>query len=133
MTYFVVNLYTYVIYCSIVLSEVYQAIYIDYYLIDFIINILSFQAPGYHQKIKKPMDFGTIRSNLNYMKYKNNQEFVHDLYLVLHNCWLFNPKSSPEFKAADVLQKEIKVLLKEYEITNTSPFNGHYSPIANDL
>lgn len=79
------------------------------------------------------MDFGTIRSNLNYMKYKNNQEFVHDLYLVLHNCWLFNPKSSPEFKAADVLQKEIKVLLKEYEITNTSPFNGHYSPIANDL
>lgn len=79
------------------------------------------------------MDFGTIRSNLNYMKYKNNQEFVQDLYLVLHNCWLFNPKSSPEFKAADVLQKEIKILLKEYEVTNISPFNGHYSPIASDL
>lgn len=79
------------------------------------------------------MDFGTIRSNLNYMKYKNNQEFVLDLYLVLQNCWLFNPEFSPEFKAAVVLQKEIKRLLKEYEITNVSPFNGHHSPNMNDL
>lgn len=98
----------------------------------FLVPVSKKDAPGYHQKIKKPMDFGTIRSNLNYMKYKNNQEFVHDLYLVLNNCWLFNPKSSPEFKAADVLQKEIKRLLREYEITDTSPFNGHLQ-IGNGL
>jgi len=78
------------------------------------------------------MDFGTIRSNLNYMKYKNNQEFVRDVYLVLHNCWLFNPKSSEEFKAAEVLQREIKRLFKEYEITDTLPVNGH-SQMINDL
>lgn len=70
------------------------------------------------------MDFGTIRSNLNYMKYKNNQEFVRDVYLVLHNCWLFNPKSSVEFKAAEVLHKEIKKLLKQYQIADTFPANG---------
>lgn len=77
------------------------------------------------------MDFGTIRSNLNCMKYKNNQEVVQDLRLVLDNCWTFNPKSSPEYKAASVLQKEIKRLLKDYEIGDAPAFNGH-SPYGKD-
>lgn len=64
------------------------------------------------------MDFGTIRSKLNYMEYKNNEDFVRDIYLVLQNCEWFNPKGSPEAKAAQILYKEVKKLLDEYQLCN---------------
>ncbi|XP_054713885.1 bromodomain adjacent to zinc finger domain protein 1A-like isoform X2 [Uloborus diversus] len=96
----------------------------------FLVPVSKKDAPDYHQIIKRPMDFGTIRSKLNYMNYKNNEDFVRDIYLVLQNCEWFNPKNSPEYKAAQVLYKEVKRLLQEYQICN--PFSSNERPNVNE-
>ncbi|KFM78225.1 Bromodomain adjacent to zinc finger domain protein 1A, partial [Stegodyphus mimosarum] len=92
----------------------------------FLVPVSKKDAPDYHLIIKRPMDFGTIRSKLNYMNYKNNEDFVRDIYLVLQNCEWFNPKCSPEYKAAQVLYKEVKRLLQEYQICNPFSTKDHF-------
>ncbi|GFT00434.1 bromodomain adjacent to zinc finger domain protein 1A [Nephila pilipes] len=90
----------------------------------FLVPVSKKDAPDYHQIIKRPMDFGTIRSKLNYMNYKNNEDFIRDIFLVLQNCEWFNPKSSPEYKAAQVINKEVKRLIQEYQICNPQTLNS---------
>lgn len=88
----------------------------------FLVPVNKKDAPDYHQVIKRPMDLGTIRTKLNNMSYRSNNDFVLDVYLVLQNCELFNPKSSPEYKAARTLGKVVEKLLDSYQIYN--PFNS---------
>ncbi|XP_041483515.1 BRCA2-interacting transcriptional repressor EMSY-like [Lytechinus variegatus] len=49
------------------------------------------EAPGYHKVIKKPMDFGTIKRNLEAATYQDFAEFHHDMMLVRGNCLQYNP------------------------------------------
>lgn len=88
----------------------------------FLVPVNKKDAPDYHQVIKRPMDLGTIRTKLNNMSYRSNNDFVLDVYLVLQNCELFNPKSSPEYKAARTLGKVVERLLDSYQIYN--PFDS---------
>ncbi|CAL1281690.1 unnamed protein product [Larinioides sclopetarius] len=90
----------------------------------FLIPVSKKDAPDYHQIIKRPMDFGTIRSKLNYMQYKTNEDFIRDVFLVLQNCEWFNPKSSPEYKCAQVINKEVKRLIQEYQICSPQTVNS---------
>ncbi|XP_055947605.1 bromodomain adjacent to zinc finger domain protein 1A-like isoform X3 [Argiope bruennichi] len=90
----------------------------------FLVPVSKKDAPDYHQIIKRPMDFGTIRSKLNYMQYKTNEDFIRDVFLVLQNCEWFNPKSSPEYKCAQVINKEVKRLIQEYQICNPQTINS---------
>ncbi|GIY19978.1 hypothetical protein CDAR_583872 [Caerostris darwini] len=90
----------------------------------FLVPVSKKDAPDYHQIIKRPMDFGTIRSKLNYMNYKNNEDFIRDVFLVLQNCEWFNPKSSPEYKAAQIINKEVKKLIQEYQICDPQTTNS---------
>jgi len=48
----------------------------------------------YHDIIKKPMDFGTIKENLKRHFYMNMQQFLKDIELVFENCILYNGESS---------------------------------------
>ncbi|KAG8184175.1 hypothetical protein JTE90_010214 [Oedothorax gibbosus] len=83
----------------------------------FLVPVSKKDAPDYHLIIKRPMDFGTIRSKLNSMSYRTNDDFVRDVHLVLQNCEWFNPKASPEFKCAKELAKEVTRLLNEYQLS----------------
>eukprot|EP00057_Strongylocentrotus_purpuratus_P033505 XP_791645.3 PREDICTED: protein EMSY [Strongylocentrotus purpuratus] len=49
------------------------------------------EAPGYHKVIKKPMDFGTIKRNLEAATYQDFAEFHHNMMLVRGNCLQYNP------------------------------------------
>ena len=51
-------------------------------------------APNYFEKIKKPMDLSKVKQNLNAGVYKNPQQFVDDLKLILNNAREFNGEDS---------------------------------------
>ncbi|KAF9435155.1 hypothetical protein BGZ76_006802 [Entomortierella beljakovae] len=51
--------------------------------------------PDYPKIIKKPMDIGTVRSNLENDKYNNAAEFEADVRLVMWNCFKFNSPDNP--------------------------------------
>jgi protein subunit release factor A len=63
-------------------------------------------VPDYFQKIKKPMDLGTIKSKLNSNDYKNSKEWLEDVYLVWQNAKNYHPKSSSIYRAAELLKKK---------------------------
>ena len=56
----------------------------------------------YPQIIKKPMDLGTIKNNLESNKYQNKEQVASDVRLVWTNCMLYNSDGSevtPIFKS----------------------------------
>lgn len=59
------------------------------------------------------MDFGTMRGKLNNVQYKDNCEFLSDLYLVFNNCDEYNPDFSDEYKAGKRLKKFFEQRLKQ--------------------
>ncbi len=54
------------------------------------VNPMELGIPDYHDIIKRPMDFGTIKRKLNTYVYRNCQEFSEDVDLVFENCFLYN-------------------------------------------
>ncbi|KAI9006045.1 Bromodomain-containing protein, partial [Gaertneriomyces semiglobifer] len=47
--------------------------------------------PMYLQIVEKPMDLGTIKTNVEVASYKNVRDFVSDTLLIFANCLKFNP------------------------------------------
>ncbi|KAG8262287.1 Bromodomain adjacent to zinc finger domain protein 1A [Homalodisca vitripennis] len=48
----------------------------------------------YHDIIKHPMDFGTIKHKLNMLDYRNNSEVLADALLVFENCYAYNKEDT---------------------------------------
>lgn len=57
------------------------------------VDPVALNIPSYHSIIKKPMDFGTMRTKLDHGEYENAKEFEADARLVFQNCYKFNPPS----------------------------------------
>jgi len=70
-------------------------------------------APDYHLIIKKPMDLGTMQSNVNNARYLTNAEFVEDACLVFQNCQQYNEEDSEEYRAGKTLAKLFQKRAKE--------------------
>lgn len=51
-------------------------------------------VPDYFDVIKKPMDFGKIKSKLNLGDYRSNEQVMKDIELVFYNCDLYNNSST---------------------------------------
>lgn len=64
----------------------------------FLRPVLLSQVPDYYDVIKKPMDFGQIKSNLNLGKYRENQEVINDIELVFKNCDLYNTEGNDIYR-----------------------------------
>ena len=62
-------------------------------------------APDYFNIIQKPIDLGTIRSNLLRMKYSCNSEVLQDIKTVFENCFTYNREDAEEFQCAIRLDK----------------------------
>ncbi len=58
------------------------------------VNVEILNIPDYFTIVKKPMDFGTIKSKLKEQRYANITEFMEDLELVFYNCKLYNGEIS---------------------------------------
>lgn len=54
------------------------------------VDPIKFNIPDYALIIKNPMDFGTIRKNLEAMKYDSHETFAEDVRLVFRNAITFN-------------------------------------------
>ncbi|KAL9244084.1 hypothetical protein vseg_017894 [Gypsophila vaccaria] len=70
------------------------------------------ELPDYHEVIEKPMDFGTVRSNLMNGRYKTLEQFEEDVYLISSNAMQYNPPSTVFFRQARSIQELAK---KEFE------------------
>ncbi|XP_076883886.1 uncharacterized protein LOC143532845 [Bidens hawaiensis] len=57
------------------------------------VDPVALDIPDYFDIIKTPMDFGTIRDNLeNGVKYKNSADVFKDVENIWHNCVVYNKK-----------------------------------------
>ena len=59
------------------------------------VDPVALNIPTYHSIIKKPMDFGTMKTKLDHGEYENAKEFEVDARQVFQNCYRFNPSSDP--------------------------------------
>lgn len=68
------------------------------------VDPVALNIPNYHKVIKKPMDFGTIQTNLHASQYSRAKEFHDDANLVFQNCFKFNPPTDEVNKMGKMLQ-----------------------------
>jgi hypothetical protein len=65
----------------------------------------------YHEKIERPMDLGTIKSNLENNQYTNSRQWGRDVQLVWENAKKFHPRKSLLYEIAERMsQKCLRVL-----------------------
>lgn len=74
--------------------------------------------PDYHDIIKHPMDFGTIKTRLSQNLYKTPREFAEDVRLVFRNAMTYNPKGQDVHTMAEelsiIFEERWVVIEKEY-------------------
>eukprot|EP01092_Planopodium_desertum_P006009 TRINITY_DN248_c0_g2_i1.p1 TRINITY_DN248_c0_g2~~TRINITY_DN248_c0_g2_i1.p1 ORF type:complete len:392 (+),score=-4.98 TRINITY_DN248_c0_g2_i1:53-1177(+) len=72
----------------------------------------ALKIPDYHEVIKHPMDFGTIRDQLEECLYESAEDFCGDVRLVFSNACTYNNPDSDVYMMAKALQEFFD---KEYE------------------
>ena len=68
----------------------------------------SLKLPDYPVIIKKPMDLGTIKSNIESGKYDDAYDFAEDVRLVWKNAKLYNTPGSPIYVNAESLSQQFE-------------------------
>ncbi|KAH9904583.1 hypothetical protein F4778DRAFT_770478 [Xylariomycetidae sp. FL2044] len=77
--------------------------------------------PDYHEVIKEPVAFSTIRTKKMKKQYTTFSEFVRDVALISHNAQVYNRPSSDFFQDAvrlrEVFKEELQKLVEDETIT----------------
>jgi len=60
-------------------------------------------VPDYLKVIKVPMDFSTMRKNIEAGKYQSGEDFRHDFELIISNAKIYNSRETIYWKSADKL------------------------------
>jgi bromodomain-containing factor 1 len=68
------------------------------------VDPVALNIPNYLRIIKKPMDFGTIQTNLKSGHYQYAKECYTDCKLVFANCYKFNPPSDGVYEMGQKLE-----------------------------
>ncbi|KAK1391856.1 Bromo domain-containing protein [Heracleum sosnowskyi] len=63
------------------------------------------ELPDYHEVIKNPMDFSTVRKKLGSGKYSTFEQFEHDVFLICENAMQYNSSDTIYFKQAFSIQE----------------------------
>ncbi|XP_017779659.1 PREDICTED: bromodomain-containing protein 8-like [Nicrophorus vespilloides] len=78
--------------------------------------ITNEQAPGYHNVVKRPMDFQTLRKNIESGTIRSTTEFQRDVLLMFNNAIMYNKTNDTVYKMALEMQQEgmeqIRILLQ---------------------
>jgi hypothetical protein len=75
-------------------------------------------VPFYHDVVAHPMDFFTIKTNIqkyNYIGPSGLQSFYADVQLIIDNCRTYNQEGCDAYEAANVLETEFHALKEETE------------------
>lgn len=58
------------------------------------VDPVALNCPTYFDYVKEPMDLSTVQNKINNNIYENADEFEHDIRLIFHNCYIFNPEGT---------------------------------------
>ncbi|KAM4643691.1 peregrin isoform 2-T3 [Discoglossus pictus] len=72
-----------------------------------------YEVPDYLEHIKKPMDFQTMKRNLEAFRYQNFDQFEEDFNLIVNNCIKYNAKDTIFYRAALRLREQGHVVLRQ--------------------
>ncbi|KAI3755494.1 hypothetical protein L1987_55295 [Smallanthus sonchifolius] len=76
------------------------------------VDAVALGLHDYHQIIKRPMDLGTVKSNLSKNLYSNPLGFATDVRLVFENAMLYNPRTDEVHGMADQLLRHFEELFR---------------------
>ncbi|KAK9069877.1 hypothetical protein SSX86_010273 [Deinandra increscens subsp. villosa] len=79
------------------------------------VDIEKLKIPDYYTVIKHPMDFGTVKKNLNSGKYVDPWGFVADVRLTFSNAMTYNPPGNDVHIMAETMSKFFEVRWKAIE------------------
>lgn len=58
------------------------------------VDPMALNLPDYFDKIKKPMDLGTVRNKFEKGFYSTAEQFMDDVQQIFENCYTYNPPNS---------------------------------------
>merc|ERR1712223_2311802 len=73
------------------------------------VDPIKLKIPDYLEKIKTPMDFGTIKKRLDNNKYTKTEDCIKDIELVFSNCYMYNLPEMDIYAMA----KEVEQVFRE--------------------
>ncbi|XP_074641333.1 bromodomain adjacent to zinc finger domain protein 1A-like [Tubulanus polymorphus] len=76
-------------------------------------------APDYHDFIKNPMDFSTVRAKLNKYEYSGTIEVIDDIRLIFKNCEEYNRPEADEFKCGISMSKYFEKQIRQQKLLGT--------------
>lgn len=83
------------------------------------VDVLGLGLHDYHLIVKKPMDLGTVKTNLEKGVYGSPVDFASDVRLTFTNALAYNPKGQDVYKMAEKLLSQFDVwfgpILKRFE------------------
>jgi hypothetical protein len=69
------------------------------------VNPVSDGVPDYLEKVKKPMDLGTMKAKMDRKEYSDELEFLADMNQMFTNCYTYWSRKDPMWAACEKLQK----------------------------
>ena len=85
------------------------------------VDPVLYNLPDYFDIIKRPMDLGTIRRNIDTGLYRDASQLLADLNLTFDNAMLYNPKGTEIYTVAQQTKKQMEQKIKEITLCD-SPF-----------
>ncbi|KAL7157035.1 hypothetical protein ABFS83_02G050500 [Erythranthe nasuta] len=76
------------------------------------VDAVALKLHDYHLIVKRPMDLGTVKTNLSKKVYPTPAEFAADMRLTFNNALLYNPKSDPVNGMAEQMLAKFEELFK---------------------
>lgn len=97
------------------------------------VDAVALGLHDYHQIIKRPMDLGTVKSNLSKNLYSNPLDFASDVRLVFENAMLYNPRTDEVHGMADQLLTHFEELFRPIQAKLASNHQVHEFSAVDEL
>lgn len=79
------------------------------------VDPVLYNLPDYFDIIKRPMDLGTVRRNIDTGLYRDAAQLFADINLTFDNAMLYNPKGSDIYNLAQQTKKQMEQKIKEID------------------
>ena len=85
------------------------------------------KAPDYFEVIKTPMDFSTIKNNINHFKYADYTSIIADTRLVFTNCCAYNEPGSNIYETGVRMSQFFESRAKKAGLLDTKQLASPYT------
>lgn len=77
------------------------------------VDSVRYKIPHYYLVIRQPMDLNTVKNRINFLWYRNADECISDMRLILSNCFKFNSPTDFVYKSGKKLEEYIEERLRD--------------------